>query len=219
MRRSECPKNRYREAVASAREAEARLGQGCEALAEAVARSYFSLLAYKDEYEVARLYTDGAFLEELSARIEGDFRIEFQLAPPLLARRDPTTGRPRKRAYGPWLLPLLGLLARCKALRGTVLDPFGYTRERRAERRLITEYEQTLRVLRESLSPGNCALAVQIAALPQQIRGFGDVKRASYERVKREEKALLDRFLKREHAGAQVADGGDLGGASDIEHL
>jgi hypothetical protein len=104
-------------------------------------------------------------------------------------------------------------------LRGTALDPFGYTRERRAERRRIVEYEHTLRVLRESLSPGNCALAVQIAALPQQIRGFGDVERASWERVKREETALLDRFLKREHAGAEEADGGDLGGASDIEHL
>jgi indolepyruvate ferredoxin oxidoreductase len=211
--------DRYRETVASAREAEARLGQGCEALAEAVARSHFSLLAYKDEYEVARLYTDGAFLEELRARIEGDFRIEIHLAPPLLARRDPATGRPRKRAYGPWLLPLLGVLARCKGLRGTVLDPFGYTRERRAERRLIVEYEQTLRVLRESLSPGNHALAVQIAALPQQIRGFGDVKQVSCERVKREEKALLDRFLKREHTGAEDVDGGGFGGASDIEHL
>jgi indolepyruvate ferredoxin oxidoreductase len=211
--------HRYRETVESFRAAEARLGWDCEALAEAVARSYFSLLAYKDEYEVARLYTNGAFLEELNAQFEGEFRVELHLAPPLLARRDPATGRPRKRAFGPWLLHALKLLARCKGLRGTLFDPFGYTRERRAERRLIGEYEHTLQGLRESLSPGNHALAVQIAALPQQIRGFGDVKRASYERVKHQEKALLDRFLKREHTRGDEPDGEAFGGASGLEHL
>lgn len=194
-------------------------GQGCEALAEAVAGSYFALLAYEGEYEVARLYTEEAFFEELNAQLEGEFRIEFHLAPPLLTRRDPATGRPRKRAFGPWLLSALGLPARREELRGTLWDPFGYTRERRAERRRIVEYEHTLRVLRESLSPGNCALAVQIAALPQQIRGFGDVKRASCEHVKRQEKALLDRFLEREHTRTDEADGGEFGGAGEIVHL
>ncbi len=124
-----------------------------------------------------------------------------------------------RKAFGPWLLHALKLLARCKGLRGTLLDPFGYTRERRAERRLIGEYEHTLQGLRESLSPGNHALAVQIAALPQQIRGFGDVKRASYERVKHQEKALLDRFLKREHTRGDEPDGEAFGGASGLEHL
>jgi indolepyruvate ferredoxin oxidoreductase len=133
--------------------------------------------------------------------------------------RDPATGRPRKRTFGPWPLPALELLARCKGLRGTLLDPFSYTRERRAERRLIVEYEHTLRVPRESLSPGNHALAVQIATLPRQIRGFGDVKRVNCERVKRREKALRDRFLEREHTRTDEADGGDFGGAGEIERL
>jgi indolepyruvate ferredoxin oxidoreductase len=210
---------RYRERVERVVAREGELVPGSTALAEAVARYYAKLLAYKDEYEVARLYTNGEFLEELNTQLEGEFRVELHLAPPLLARRDAATGRPRKRAFGPWLLHALKLLARCKGLRGTLFDPFGYTRERRAERRLIGEYEHTLQELRESLSPGNHALAVQIAALPQQIRGFGDVKRASCERVKRQEKALLDRFLKREHARVDEPDGEAFGGASGIEHL
>lgn len=168
-------------------------GQSCEALAEAVARSDFAPLAYEDGYEVARLYRDGAFLEELNAQLEGALRIEFSLAPPLPARR--------------------------KGLRVTLLDPFGYTRDRRAERRPIVEYEHTLRVLRASLGPGNCALAAQIAALPQQTRDFGDVERDSCERVTRQEKALLDHLLERERTGTDEADGGDFGGADEIEHL
>jgi indolepyruvate ferredoxin oxidoreductase len=210
---------RYRERVETFRTAEARVGRGCEALAEAVARSYFSLLAYKDEYEVARLYTNGELLEELNAQFEGEFHVELHLAPPLLARRDAATGRPHKRAFGPWLLPVLKLLTRCRGVRGTPLDPFGHTRERRAERRLIDEYEHTLRVLRNSLSPANHALAVQIAALPQQIRGFGDVKRASCERVKRQEKELLDRFLKREHARTDGPEGEEFDGTAGREPL
>ena len=113
----------------------------------------------------------------------------------------------------------LKLLTLCKGLRGTPLNLFGYTRQRRSERRLIAEYEHTLQVLRESLSPGNHALAVEIAALPQQVRGFGDVKRANCERVKRQEKALLDRFLKREHTRDDEPGSDAFGGASELEHL
>ncbi|HEY5658005.1 MAG TPA: DUF6537 domain-containing protein, partial [Myxococcota bacterium] len=147
------------------------------------------------------------------------FRVFLHLAPPLLARRDAATRRPRKRRFGPWIFPFLKLLARCKALRGTPFDPFGYTRERRAERERIAAYERTLHTLLASLSPGNHTLAVQIAALPQQIRGFGDVKRSSAERVAQEQKPLLDRFLKHEHARADEPEGQEFGGAADHEHL
>jgi indolepyruvate ferredoxin oxidoreductase len=190
---------RYRAAVEAVRDAEARVAPTSGALGEAVARSYFALLATKDEYEVARLYTDGRFEAQLDAEFEGDFRVSLHLAPPLFARRDPTTGRPRKRAYGRWMFWAMKALARCRGLRGTSFDLFGYTRERRLERRQIERFEQTLRVLLASLSPGNHDLAVRIAALPQEIRGFGVVKEENADRVETEERLLLDRFLKREH--------------------
>ncbi|MDH5306391.1 MAG: indolepyruvate ferredoxin oxidoreductase family protein [Myxococcales bacterium] len=199
---------RYRSALDAVRAAETRARPGCEALAEAVARSYYKLLAYKDEYEVARLYTDGAFREKLDAQLEPGYRVELHLAPPLFARRDPLTGRPRKRIYGPWIFPALKLLARARALRGTAFDPFGHTRERRMERRLVAEYEAMLTTLLASLSPANHALAIRIAALPLEIRGFAAVKRAHCERVKRQEKSLLDDFLKHEHAQADQRENG-----------
>src|SRR6185437_5059769 len=102
-------------------------------LAEAVARGLFKLMSYKDEYEVARLYTDGAFRQKLDRAFEGDYTLEFHLAPPLLAARDPLTGHLQKRSYGPWMLRAFALLARFKRLRGTALDPFGRTAERRME--------------------------------------------------------------------------------------
>jgi len=190
---------RYRALVEQVRAAEACVLPGSQALASAVARSYHRLLAYKDEYEVARLYTDGSFRRQLEAQFEGEFRVELQLAPPLFARRDPLTGRPRKRAYGPWIFPVLRLLARCKGLRGSPFDPFGYTRERRMERALIREYEASVRVLLAGLSQQNHELALRIAALPEQIRGFAEVKQRNRERVRRAERELLDRFLKHEH--------------------
>ncbi len=168
---------RYRNAVAPINEAEATRARGFTGLAEAAARNLFTLMAYKDEYEVARLYTDGAFRKSLERQFEGDFTLEFHLAPPLLASRDPATGEPRKRVFGAWILSLFKVLASLRRLRGTPLDVFGYTAERRMERRLIAEYEATLRELAASLSTANHALAVEIASLPAKIRGFGHVKR------------------------------------------
>jgi indolepyruvate ferredoxin oxidoreductase len=197
---------RYRAGVEAVRKIEQHLLPGRTALTEAVARSYFSLLACKDEYEVARLYTNGAFEARLSDQFEGDYRIELHLAPPLFARPDPATGRPRKRAYGPWMLRLMKGLARCKRLRGTPFDVFGYTRERRLERRLVTDFETTLRALLHSLSTGNHALAVEIASLPQRIRGFGSVKHAAVLRASAREKELLERFYKHEHVPSPDTD-------------
>ena len=161
------------------------------ALTDAVARSLFKLMAYKDEYEVARLYTDGAFHDKLARQFEGDVRLTFHLAPPLFARRDKATDRPRKSSYGPWVMGAFRLLARMKRLRGTVFDPFGHTAERRTERRLIAEYRATVERLVAGLTPENHARAVEIAKLPMDIRGFGHVKDENLKRVRLKERRLL----------------------------
>ena len=185
---------RYRGLVAEVERAErARLGPRA-ALAEAVAENLFKLMAYKDEYEVARLYTDGEFLKQLRHQFAGNFRLGFHLAPPLFAKRDPATGQLRKREYGAWIFPLFKLLARLKFLRGTKLDVFGRTSERRMERQLIADYENVIRELIESLVPANHALAVEIAQLPERIRGYGHVKDQAVAVAKAREAALLDAF-------------------------
>jgi indolepyruvate ferredoxin oxidoreductase len=163
-------------------------------LTMAVARNYFKLLAYKDEYEVARLYTGTEFLENLSSRMEGPFRLRLHLAPPLLSRHDPLTGRPRKREFGGWILWLFRVLKHLKPLRGTWLDPFGYAAERKAERQLIVEYEALLAEILPVLSRDNHATAVELASLPDQIRGFGPIKKAAIAQAKRCEASLLERF-------------------------
>ncbi len=144
---------RYRLLIAAVRAAETACAPGRTKLTEAVVRSYFKLLAYKDEYEIARLYSTPDFVRKLSEQFEGNYRIGFNLAPPLLARRDRQTGVPRKMAFGPWLLLVFRLLARAKHLRGTPLDPFGWTKERRSERELIIEYEKLIAEIVEDSSP------------------------------------------------------------------
>jgi indolepyruvate ferredoxin oxidoreductase len=154
-------------------------------LTTAVAQSYHKLLAYKDEYEVARLYSNGDFEKSLAAQFEGDYRLRFHLAPPLLAKRDPATGKPLKREFGGWILGLFGLLAKFKGLRGGTLDIFGYTAERKLERGLITQYEQDIDVILGQVTPQNRAIAVEMASLPLKMRGFGHVKLANIEQAKR----------------------------------
>jgi indolepyruvate ferredoxin oxidoreductase len=169
---------RYRDAVARIAEAEARAAPGSTALSEEVARSLFKLMAIKDEYEVARLYTDGSFEKQLAETFESWQKVEFHLAPPLIARRDPETGHLRKRAFGPWMMRAFRMLARLRRLRGTALDVFGYMPERRWERRLLAEYEALLDEIAAQLSPESHDLAVALAGYPQKIRGFGHVKQA-----------------------------------------
>jgi len=168
--------DRYRALVERVRRAEEQVAPGSTALAEAVARSAFKLMAYKDEYEVARLHSDPAFRRSLEKRFEGDWTPVFHLAPPLLARGVNAAGEPRKMALGRWILPVFRGLARLKRLRGTALDPFGYTAERRLERALIVRYEATVAEILDRLSPATLANAVELAALPMEIRGFGPVK-------------------------------------------
>ena len=170
---------RYRDRVAQITALETRAVPGSRRLAEAVARNYFKLLAYKDEYEVARLYTRTDFLATLRRNFGNNFKLKFHLSPPVIARRDPNSGRPRKYELGGWVLGLLHVLAPLKRLRGTPWDPFGWTAERRLERRLIAEYEQVLDRFVTDLDPQRLELAIKIAALPDAVRGFGPIKVAA----------------------------------------
>jgi indolepyruvate ferredoxin oxidoreductase len=184
---------RYASLVRRIREAEANRA-GETALTDAVARALFKLMAYKDEYEVARLYTETDFLGRVADRFEGPYELRFHLAPPLIADRDPENGYLRKRIYGPWMISVFRNLAKLRRLRGTPLDIFGRSEERRTERRLIGEYEAVLEEIISRLSPANHATAVELAALPLEIRGFGHVKQANLTRAKAKEAALLTRF-------------------------
>jgi indolepyruvate ferredoxin oxidoreductase len=158
-----------------------------------VANNLFKLMSYKDEYEVARLYRRPEFIATLKQQFEGDFSLRFHLAPPSLAKPQ-AGGRPRKLSFGPWMMSLFAVLARLKILRGTPFDLFGYTGERRMERRLIEEYRKLVERLLLGLSPATQGAAVRLASLPEKIRGFGHVKTASVEGVKREEEKLLRQF-------------------------
>jgi indolepyruvate ferredoxin oxidoreductase len=185
---------RYAAGVRQIREAETARVPGSTALTEAAARALFKLMAYKDEYEIARLYADTEFRTRIADRFEGDYRLHFHLAPPLLADRDPATGHLQKRTYGPWMLAAFRLLARLRGLRGTPFDIFGRTAERRTERRLISEYEAVLGEIATGLSPQNHAITLELAALPLEIRGFGHVKETNLRRAKTKEADLLARF-------------------------
>ncbi|MBL8588841.1 MAG: indolepyruvate ferredoxin oxidoreductase family protein, partial [Methylobacteriaceae bacterium] len=185
---------RYRAAVARIAEAEKRLAPGKAGLAEAAARYLFKLMAIKDEYEVARLYTDGSFARQLAATFEGDLKLEYQMAPPILGRRDPATGAPAKSSFGPWLTPAMRVLARLKGLRGTPLDLFGRTHERRMERQLLADYEARLSEIERGLTPEKHGVALALLSLPEKIRGFGHVKARHVEAARAEEATLMERW-------------------------
>ncbi|MEX0752700.1 MAG: DUF6537 domain-containing protein, partial [Xanthobacteraceae bacterium] len=186
---------RYAERVAGVREAEARVSPGRADLAQAVAVNLFKLMAVKDEYEVARLYSDGTFLRQLAQEFAGWDKLEFHLAPPVMARRDPATGHLVKGRYGPWMMSAFRLLARLRWLRGTKLDPFGYSAERRAERRLLADYEATVATIRDGLSADNHLAAVALAHYPDKIRGFGHVKAVAAARAAAEATIRREAFL------------------------
>ncbi len=175
---------RYREQVAVVRRVEQQLGRDSTDLTHTVARNYAKLLSYKDEYEVARLLVDPALYRELAERFAGNPRISFNLAPPVISKKG-AGARPKKmRIPAHVAIPLFRVLAALKKLRGTPLDPFGYTMERRTERQLITEYEKTIAQVAESLSPANYDRAVHLLSLPDGIRGFGPVKQDAVERYR-----------------------------------
>jgi indolepyruvate ferredoxin oxidoreductase len=174
---------RYRKLVDQVRDAARNGGYG-EALPRAVAINYAKLLAYKDEYEVARLYTDGRFEKQLRDQFDGDFKISFNLAPPLLSRSVDALGRPKKRVFGAWMLPVFRTLAKLRFLRGTALDIFSYSADRRLERDLIAGYEKDVATVLGLLSPVTIDSAVELLSLPDRIRGYGPVKEKAVQDAK-----------------------------------
>ena len=178
----------YRAFVARVREAEAPLSS--TRLTEAVAQGLFKLMAYKDEYEVARLHADAAFAAKIGEMFDGEVKLVHHFAPPILGKTD-AQGRPVKQAFGPWMHKALPWLAKLKFLRGTAFDPFGRTEERRTERALIQQYRASVEALLARLSKERLDTAVEIARLPLEIRGFGHVKAANLEKVRAKWLALM----------------------------
>jgi indolepyruvate ferredoxin oxidoreductase len=197
----------YRDFVEHVKAAESRLGDAAKSLrlTETVARYLFKLMAYKDEYEVARLHTDSAFSERIAGMFEGDYKIKFHLAPPLLAKRD-AKGHLIKQEFGPWMMQAFRVMAKLKSLRGTPLDIFGYTRERKTERALIDQYRKTVGTLLPQLTLDNLPKAVAIAGIPEDIRGYGHVKERHLKAAKEKEAALIADF-KPTVAPANTPDG------------
>jgi len=185
---------RYRRLVKRVAQQEAAVIPGSDALAIAVARNFAKLMSYKDEYEVARLHASVEFQRRLQDAFEDGANYRYNLAPPLLAKRDPLTGKLIKREFGPWVLNVFKVLARMKGLRGSALDIFGYTEERKMERRLIDDYESEIDALVKTLSAENHAVAVEIAELPEQIRGYGHVKEANVKKAMDTLKLLRAQF-------------------------
>jgi indolepyruvate ferredoxin oxidoreductase len=180
--------------VSRAAAAEQAVDPKADGFASAVAESLFRLMAYKDEYEVARLYADGAFKARLAEQFEGDFKLKFSLAPPLFARTDPATGLPRKHLFGGWMAFAFKGLARLRGLRGTAFDPFGGLADRKLERALIGEFETLVSELCTSLDSSNLETATTLARSPQAIKGFGHVKAASLAKVRAQQSDLLLKF-------------------------
>jgi indolepyruvate ferredoxin oxidoreductase len=186
----------YQEAVLAVEQREAAIeGEGSRRqLSKAVARNLFKVMAYKDEYEVARLHADPAFREQIAAQFDGDIKLAFHLAPPLLARKKPGSDVPAKMTFGGWLMPAFSVLARFKGLRGTLFDPFGYTRERKAERALRDRYLAFVRELATGLRATNKDAALKLAALPDQVRGYGHIKQAAMDKFDAQWPELLARY-------------------------
>jgi indolepyruvate ferredoxin oxidoreductase len=183
---------RFEAMVERVRKAESALGS--EALTDAVARSLFKLMAYKDEYEVARLHMETGFLDELRQQFEGDFTVHYHLAPPLLPSKLDARGRPRKRSFGPWVQTPMSVLARLKVLRGTPFDIFGYTAERRTERALIGWYEEQIDRMVSTLDRQRFTDLLAIAKAPMDIRGYGPVKEAAIHQVRSNVQRLWERL-------------------------
>ncbi|HEX7916184.1 indolepyruvate ferredoxin oxidoreductase family protein [Rudaea sp.] len=193
---------KYKALVDKVRSAEQAKAPGQTALTEAVARYAFKLMAYKDEYEVARLYTSGEFEQQIKNVFDGDYKIHFNLAPPTFAKKD-ADGHLVKREFGPWMFRAFKLLAKFKGLRGGTFDVFGKTEERRMERQLITDYFATMDELLSKLDRNNLKLAVDIAAIPEIIRGYGHIKEANFAKAAAKRDELLNSW--RNHRPTAIA--------------
>ena len=183
--------DRYYRLISKIRTAESAVARESIELTRAVAECFFKVMAYKDEYEVARLYAEPAFKAKLDAQFEGDYSLQFNLSPPAIAPKDKVTGLPRKISLGGWMWPMFRLLAKMKFLRGTPFDIFGRSDERRRERRLVDEYEVLITEMANDLSPDNLSLSTELALLPEHIRGYGHIKEASIEQVEKRWASLV----------------------------
>ena len=184
----------YVDFVEHIRKAENEKVPGSTALGEAVARYLFKLMAYKDEYEVARLYANTDFLKRVADQFEGDYTVKVHMAPPIISKIDPATGEPVKRTFGPWMMSAFRVLAKMKFLRGTALDIFGYTQERRTERQLIADYERVMDEVIAKLDATNLGMGVHLASIPEHIRGYGPVKERHLKEAKAREAEYLQQF-------------------------
>jgi indolepyruvate ferredoxin oxidoreductase len=194
--------NAYREFVEKVRKAESSVSSTSQ-LADTVARNLFKLMAYKDEYEVARLHTGTAFRQQLADTFEGDYKLVHHMAPPMFARKG-ADGLPVKRAYGPWMRGAMHVLVRMKGLRGTTFDPFAYAAERKTERALIGQYQACIEELLATLAAAKLPLAREIAAIPQEIRGFGHVKERQLAKARTKWHALIARWRDDEPARSDL---------------
>jgi indolepyruvate ferredoxin oxidoreductase len=185
---------RYRNLVERVRAREASVLPGSTTLTEAVARNYYKLLAYKDEYEVARLYTGKEFRNALAAEFEGDYKLKFHLAPPLIAKRDKLTGHLKKQEFGAYMMAAFRVLKHFKRLRGTRLDIFGRSEERQQERQLIVEYEALMDEILRTVTADNLSLGTALASVPERIAGFGHVKERNMREAAAERAKLLERY-------------------------
>ena len=193
----------YKAFVEKVQAAEARVAKGTR-LSEAVARYLFKLMAYKDEYEVARLHTDAAFTAKIEGMFEGDYKLVHHLAPPMTARKN-DKGELLKQPFGPWMRKAFGVLAKLKGLRGTALDPFGRTEERRTERALIAEYRACIDELLAGLTAENLPLAADIARIPEDIRGYGHVKERHLKAARAKWAGLMEQWRHPQPAMRQTA--------------
>jgi indolepyruvate ferredoxin oxidoreductase len=169
-------------------------GTNLDGLTEVVARYYFKLMAYKDEYEVGRLYANGVFQKKVDQLFEGNYKIRYHLAPPLFAKKDPETGFLKKKEFGSWVLGAFKILSRMKFLRGTAFDIFGWTEERKMERQLIDDYRLLVEEIVDSVTESNIDLAKKLLSLPEEIKGFGHVKEANVAQVTASWQELLDQY-------------------------
>ena len=177
---------------------ENKLDDKSQELSKAVAKYLFKLMAYKDEYEVARLYSDGQFKEKLHNAFDGNLKIKFHLAPPLFSPKDINTGKPRKITLGSWMLTIFSVMSKFKFLRGTFFDPFGKTKERKMERFLIKQYIDDLDLILENVNKKNIHLAIQITSIPEIIRGFGHVKEENINQAQEKREELLKSWHSKE---------------------
>ncbi|MCE2989013.1 MAG: indolepyruvate ferredoxin oxidoreductase family protein [Nitrosomonadaceae bacterium] len=195
---------RYAALVKRVAEVESAKFAGKRALSAAVARYAFKVMAYKDEYEVARLYAESSFKQKVAEQFEGDFKLTFHLAPPIMSKTDPVTGEPRKKVFGPWMMAAFGVLAKFKGLRGTALDVFGYTAERKMERQLIADYEALVNDIIANVNEANYQTAVDLASVPEHIRGFGHVKHEHFVEAKKRWDELLVKFRNPDAASKEI---------------